>query len=132
MKKLLMVLPFLVSTTVLASSSTVTRLDQPTFIPKNRTMTFYSHHEYHVTNDSESVQSFNVCFTMTSCPEWQYYVKSTKTCTTLQLSPHQAVNDRRDMTLNVNYPFTGWCHLVATTEVNNAVSSQDTKQFQVG
>lgn len=122
------------SNAVLADTLVTAKLNYNHFVPRNMESSFGAHHEYSITNTTNSPLSYTVCFDMSACPEWQYYIKNTRICITVNVNPYTNIRGFKDTHLSLNYPFTGWCHLIAKTEImgpEHAIT-QDSFQFQVG
>ena len=134
MKRVLLLGLLLVSPIVFADATTVAKLDYfpPDYhFPLNTNITFWSSHDYTIINNTAAVQHISVCFDIVTCPEQPQWTRSTRDCRSFDLAPGQSKSDHKGINVTVNYPFRGWCKILAQTETTGGTYSktQDNKQF---
>lgn len=134
MKKTILFASLLLSTSVLASSSTTSKMFPISYVHSGQNVTVSSYHTYQITNDTDIPQAIEFCHEIATCVQWPYYVKAIHKCENFSLSPHETKTGSINMEMVINYPFQGWCKAVASTEIKGGtynISSHEI-DFQVG
>lgn len=138
MKKVIASLSILLSTSVFAEANTSAQLypigitDNLVF-KKNEDFTFYSFHEYTVSNNTPNVQHISVCFDIVTCQDHPEFLRNTRDCRSFDLNPWETKAGNKNIKLTVNYWFGGSCRVYAQTETSGGSHSisQDIKTFEV-
>lgn len=124
----------LISTCIFADAYTIAKLDyfQPDYhFPLNTNIDFYAAHEYSINNLTTETQHITVCFDIVTCPEYKQWTHQTHTCESFDLIPSGGKNGKHTSKITINYPFKGWCQILAQTEISGGSysKSQDIKKF---
>jgi len=107
----------LLSKSAFAFIGTTVQVPPMTKAAPNQTFWIYTSHAYNVINDSGAEQNVAVCMTTILCynaaPQYHKIIQS---CDRFTLEPGQTKNNINNTKLEFNYPFTGYCDVVGTTE----------------
>lgn len=134
LKKALLVLCVILSQQVFAEANTSAQQSHAfDRIPSNKDTIFSSNHSYTVSNNTPEKQSISVCFDLVVCPDSPTYIKNTRDCRAFELNPYETKSDKKSINVTVNYPFRGWCSVVAQTETTGGSysKSRDEHRFEV-
>lgn len=137
MKKLLIVSMILLSQTTFAKATSTAHVYPISFVHNDTDRTAESKHTYSITNDAATSQYYQVCYDLTTCPDWPSQTRTTHVCEDVTLNPKETKSAEKHVFLNFRYHFTtqAWCHVVAQTQViggDYSLSRDDQQQFQVG
>lgn len=120
MKKLLSAIALSVlSLNASAWVSSTANTDKELRFPPNFTFAIKGQHSYAIGNDSGAVQDVTVCYTVSVCanaPNPAYHHTS-QTCDKFKMNPGEATSGNKISSVDVNYPFLGWCNVDVSTEV---------------
>ncbi len=118
-KKLAFLAASLLCTSSFAWVSSSATTDKELRFPPNRTFAIHGRHSYAIGNDSGVVQNVAVCYTVTTCADLKdkQYRRTSRTCDSFTMQPGEAKSDNKISSVDINYPFLGWCNVDVSTEL---------------
>lgn len=101
------------------------------FVHKKVDTVVAANFRYSIDNPTDQLKNIGVCFRITTCSEWPYYVRYKSECVYLNVKPNQVISNVYPMLMKINYPITGWCSAIAKIETEGH-TTQSKIQFQIG
>lgn len=114
-KKLVFILSLSLNINCFADVVSSTHVDDVSHVRAGVTDTIYTGHDYIIDNKSGIAQTVQVCFDVTSCPEYSWQIKNIHQCINETVANGQTISRHKVMQFQVNYNFTGYCNLIAKT-----------------
>jgi hypothetical protein len=131
MKKIALIGLCFLSVSAFADVVSSTHVDSMNYVETGVPTGIYTGHNYIIDNQSGSTQTVQVCFDVTACPEYSSYTKNLHECINETVQNGQTITRNKTEVLTVNYPWVGYCNLVAKTDMTGWTHHSSSAQGKI-